>query len=83
MYLKDIKEKKCTGEDNKNVICCYFKSNSKQREYRKRMIEFQTESSRFKKTSQLANRAGLILKKGWFIDLRILEMIREINLKEQ
>ena len=61
-------------DGRRNVTCCYFKSNSKQREYRKRITEFYTESSRFKKTSQLANRAGLILKKGWFIDLGIPEI---------
>ena len=54
---------------------CYFRSNSSQRGYRKRMIEIWQECASFQTTSQsLADQVRTIIKKGWFSDLEILEI---------
>ena len=46
-HLRDINGKKLTRDENKNVLHCYFKSNSKQKGYRKWMMEIWTESAKF------------------------------------
>ena len=57
-----------------------FENNPIQRGYRKRMIEIWAYSARFNTTSQrLANQARTILKKGWFSDLKILEVCNQVN----
>ena len=47
------------------------------------MIEIWAESARFNITSQkLADQARIILKKGWFSDLEILEIYEQVNREE-
>ena len=70
---------KWTREDNKFALHCYFRSNSTQRGYRKRMIESWEEWARFQTTSQrLAEEVRAIMKKDWFSELELLE-IHQIN----
>ena len=71
--------RKCTREDNKPVLYCYFRSNPTQRGYRKRMIEIWLEYARFKTTNQmLTDQVRNIINKGWFSDLEILEIHQQI-----
>ena len=71
--------RKCTGEDNKLAVYCYFRSNPAKRGYRKRMIEIWTEFGRFKATNQrLANQVRKITENGWFSDLEIPEIHQQI-----
>ena len=63
-----------TTEDNQLALQCYFRSNSSQRGYRKRMIEIWQECAKFQTTSQrLADQVETIIK-GWFSDLELLEI---------
>ena len=72
--------RKWTKEDNKLALHCYFKSNSIQREYRKRRIEIWEECARFQTTSpRLAAQVRTIIKKIWFSDLEILEIHQKVN----
>ena len=69
------KRKTWTREDNQLALHCYFRSNSSQRGYRKRMIEIWQECANFHTTRQrLANQVRTIIKKGWFSDLEMLEI---------
>ena len=69
------KRKAWTREDNQLALHCYFKSNTTQRGYRKRMIEIWQEQSNFQITSQrLADQVRTIMKKGWFSELEIIEI---------
>ena len=71
--------RKWTREDNKLALYCYFRSNSKKRGYRKRMIEILTEFARFKIANQrLAEKVRTITNNGWFSDLEILEIYQQI-----
>ena len=61
-------------EDNQLAIQRYFRCNSSQRGYWKRMIEIWQECAKFQTTSQrLADQVRKIIK-GWFSDLEILEI---------
>ena len=49
----------------------------------KRMIKIWTESARFNATSRrLAKQARMILKKGWFSDLELQEICKQVNREE-
>ena len=64
-----------TREDNQLALQCYFRSNPSQSGYRKRMIEIWQECAKFQATSQrLDNQVRIIIKKGWFSDIEILEI---------
>ena len=70
----------CTREENQLVFHCYFRSNSTQRGYRKRMIDIWKECVMFQTTSQrLVDQVSTIIKKGWFSDLELLEIRQKTN----
>ena len=74
------KRKKWTWEDNQHALQYYFRSNASQRGYRKRMIEIWQECVKFQTTSQrLADQVRTIIKKGWFSDLKLLEIHQKIH----
>ena len=74
------KRKACTREDNQLILHCYYRSNPTQRGLRKRMIEIWRECSNFQTTSQrLADQVRTIIKKRWFSDLEIIEILQKIN----
>ena len=50
--------------------------------YRKRIIEIRAESTRFNTSQRLVDQLRIILKKGWFSDLEMLEMCKQVNRKE-
>ena len=78
------KRKTWTREDNQLALHCYFKSNSTQRGYRKRMMEIWQELSNFQMTSQrLADQVRTIMKKGWFSELEITEIHQKMNDQER
>ena len=71
-----------TSEDNQLAQQCYFRNNPSLRGYRKRMIEIWQECAKFQTTSQrLADQVRMIIKKGWFSDLELLE-IHQKTLKQ-
>ena len=65
-----------------NMCFTYIKSNPSQRGYRKRMKEIWTDSTRFNTSEKLADQKRMILKKGLFSDLEILEICGQINREE-
>ena len=78
------KRKTCTREDNQLALHCYFKCNSTQRGYTKRMMEIWQELSIFQTTSLgLADQVRMIMKKGWFSELEIIEIYQKINDQER
>ena len=71
--------RKCTREENKLALYCYFRINPTKRGYRKIMIEIWAESGIFKATNQrLADQVRKLTKNSWFSDLEILEIHQEI-----
>ena len=73
------KHKTWTREDNQLALSCYFRSNPTQRGYRKRMIEIWQECASIQTTSQrLVDHIWTIIKKGWFSDIEILEILMKI-----
>ena len=48
-------------------------------EYKKRMIEFWKKITRFQKSQRLNGQTWMMIKKGWFSDLEILEIHQQIN----
>ena len=46
------------------------------------MIEIWVESAKFNTSLRLADEARLILKKGWFSDLKILKVCGQVNREE-
>ena len=74
------KHKTCTWEDNQRILHCYFWIMLTQRGYRKRIIEIWHECTSFQTTSQrLADQVRTIMRKGWFSDLKILEIHQKID----
>ena len=74
------KRKTWTREDNQLALHCYFRNNSSQRGYSKRMIEIWHVCASFQTTSQrLADQVRTIIKKGWFSDLEILKIHEKMN----
>ena len=74
------KRKAWTREDNHLALHCYFGSKPTQRGYKKRMMEIWKEYSNFQTTSQrLADQVRTIIKKGWFSNLEIFEILLKIN----
>ena len=70
-------------EDNKLALHCYFRNNPSKRGYRKRMIEIWQEWANFQTTSQrLADQVRTIIKKGWFSDIEILEILQKTNTQD-
>ena len=69
------KRKTWAREDNQLALRCYFRSNSSQRGYRKRMINIWQECASFLTTSQrIADQVRTRIKKGWFSVREILEI---------
>ena len=64
------KRKTWTREDNKLAQHYYFKRNTLQRGYRKRMIKIWQERASFQTSQRLADQVRIIIKKGWFYDLK-------------
>ena len=77
--LRDTNGKKWAREDNKNKLHCYFKNNPTQKGGRKWTIGIWAESARFNTSQKLVRLARIILKKGWFYDLEILEICGNVN----
>ena len=69
------KRRTWTREENQLLLECYFRSNTSQRGYRKRMMDIWQQRLTFQTTSQrLADQVRTIMKKGWFSDLELLEI---------
>ena len=78
------KRKTWTREDNQIALHCYFKCNPTKRGYRKRMMEIWQELSIFQTTSQrLTDQVRTIMKRGWFPELKIIEIHQSINDQER
>ena len=70
---------KCTREDNKNTIDCYFKSNPKQGGKWIWMMDIWSESAKSHNSQRLTDQAKLILKEGWYSDLEKREKCVQVN----
>ena len=70
-------KEKWTREDNKNIIHFYFT----QRKDRKQLKEIKTESAKFDTSRRFDDQSRLILKKGWFFNLEILEIYGQVIVK--
>ena len=69
------KRKTWTREDYQLELQYYFRSNHSQRGYGKRMMEIWQEYGIFQTTSRrLADQVRIIIEKGWFSELEILEI---------
>ena len=61
----------------------FFKGNPTERMFRKRMIEIWAVSAQFNAISKrLADQARMILMKGWFSDLEIIEIYQQVKREE-
>ena len=58
--FRETPKEKRTRKANKNVIYGYFKSNSTQRVYRKKIIEIWSESTKFNASQRLPDQVILI-----------------------
>ena len=75
-----LQRRKGTRKDNKLALHCNFLSKPTLKGYRKRMMDIWEECACFTTTSQiLADQSRIIIKKGWFSDLEILEIYQQIN----
>ena len=78
------RRKTWTWEENQLALHCYFTSNPTQRGCRKRRMEIWQELSNVQITSQrLADQVRTIMKKGWFLELEIIEIHQKINDEER
>ena len=83
--IRNLKNQSCkrktwTREYNQLALHCYFRSNTTQRGYRKRMIEIWQECVSSQTTTQrLSDQVRTIIKKVWFSDLEILDIHQKIN----
>ena len=78
IQLKDTKGK--NGLRMTRVINWHFRSNPTLRGYKERIMEILPEFAKFNATSQrFADQMRMIIKKGWFSHLEILEMCKLVS----
>ena len=61
---------------------CYVKSNTTQREHRKRMVDILGKSTRVYIGQRLADQSRMILKEGCFSNFEIIEICEWVNSEE-